>query len=122
MKKPKFEFYTRKDGHNEFMEFFDSLSVKDQQKLLSVIYKVQENGLLVAQQMKWVKKLDKNLFELRSEYGGNIQRAIYFHATQSRFIVTHGFIKKTQKTPQEKYAMPLKLGQSLRRRDRYGND
>ena len=99
MKKPKFEFYTRKNGHNEFMEFFDSLSVKDQQKLLSVIYKVQEHGLLVAQQMKWVKKLDKNLFELRSEYGGNIQRAIYFHATQSRFIVTHGFIKKTQKNP-----------------------
>lgn len=49
--------------------------------------------------MQWIKKLEKDLFELRSACGGNIQRVIYFHLERDRFIITHGFTKKTQKTP-----------------------
>ena len=44
--------------------------------------------------MKWTKKFQDNLFELRSGTGGNIQRVIYFHAVESRYIITHGFVKK----------------------------
>lgn len=29
MDNPKFEFYTRPNGHNEFMEFYHSLPFKD---------------------------------------------------------------------------------------------
>lgn len=49
---------------------------------------------------QWVKKLESNLFELRSKVGSNIQRAIYFHVVGDRYIITHGFTKKTQKTPE----------------------
>ena len=45
MEKPKFEFYERPNGHNEFLEFLENLPQKDQAKLMAVIYKVQIHGL-----------------------------------------------------------------------------
>ena len=29
----------------------------------------------------------------------SIQKALYFHVINNRYIITHGFTKKTQKTP-----------------------
>lgn len=37
MKKLIFEFYTRPNGHNEFVEFYKSLPQKDREKLLATI-------------------------------------------------------------------------------------
>lgn len=98
-KKPIFEFYTRPNGHNEFVEFYHSLPVKDREKLLAIISMIEEHGLLVAQRMEWIKKLDNEIFEIRSKVSSNIQRALYFHVVDNRYVVTHGFTKKTQKTP-----------------------
>lgn len=109
MDKPKFEFYERPNGHNEFIEFFEQLPEKAQKKMLAVIANVEEHGILIAQKMKWVKKLGDNLFELRSGIGGNIQRALYFHWLGSKFIITHGFTKKTQKTPIQEIAKAIEI-------------
>lgn len=110
MKHPKFEFYTRPNGKTEFIEFLQSLPIKDKQKLLATISMVQEQGLMVAQRMEWIKKLDSDIFEIRSKASSNIQRALYFHVVDNRFIITHGFTKKTQKTPatEIKHAKTLK--------------
>ncbi|WP_367986210.1 type II toxin-antitoxin system RelE/ParE family toxin [Streptococcus sp. ZY1909104] len=111
MEKPKFEFYERPNGQVEFIEFLQSLPVKDRAKLLDIIQHVQEHGLLVAQRMEWVKKLDKEIFEIRSKVSSNIQRALYFHVVDNRYVITHGFTKKTQKTPkgQIEHAKAMKL-------------
>jgi len=37
--------------------------------------------------------------EIRLKYPNSIQRALYFHVINNRYIITHGFTKKTQKTP-----------------------
>lgn len=110
MKKPKFEFYTRPNGRMEFQEFLDKLPKKDKEKLLTVIASIQEYGLLISQRMEWVKKLDDDIFEIRSKVSSNIQRALYFHVIDDRYIITHGFTKKTQKTPkvQIEHAKQLK--------------
>ena len=110
MKHPKFEFYTRPNGRTEFIEFLQTLPTKDKQKLLATISMIQEQGLLIAQRMEWVKKLDSEIFEIRSKVSSNIQRALYFHVVDDRFIITHGFTKKTQKTPtaEIKHAKVLK--------------
>ncbi len=55
------------------------------------------------------EKLGDNLFELRSGIGGNIQRALYFHWLGSKFIITHGFTKKTQKTPIQEIAKAIEI-------------
>ena len=99
-KKLVFEYVRASDGTSEFEKFLDSMPLKDAAKLLAVIEKTEKYGLLVAAQNQWVKKLESNLFELRSKVGSNIQRAIYFHVVGDRYIITHGFTKKTQKTPE----------------------
>ncbi|MES5891213.1 type II toxin-antitoxin system RelE/ParE family toxin [Lacticaseibacillus paracasei] len=100
MKNPEFVTYERPNGHNEFKEFLAQLPVKDREKLVAVVLKTQQYGLQVATSQRWVKSLGDGLFELRSEFSGNIQRAIYFHAEANQYVITHGFTKKTQKTPQ----------------------
>jgi phage-related protein len=101
MEKPKFESYQRPNGHDEFDEWLQKLYVKDRAKMLQVITDTQEQGLLVAQRMAWVRKNsgEKNLYELRSKVATNIQRALYFHVENTRYVITHGFTKKAQKTP-----------------------
>lgn len=99
MEKPQFDFIKRKDRTSEFEDFLSSIPEKDSAKLLATISKTEEHGLLVAQRMEWVKKLDTELFELRSKVGSNIQRAIYFQKIENQYLITHGFTKKQQKTP-----------------------
>lgn len=99
MEKIKFKFMVRNNGHVEFAEFLESLPRKDQQKLLSVIHKVEKFGLPTALKMQWVKKLNREIYELRSKVGSNIQRGLYFYTKDNLCIITHGFTKKTQKTP-----------------------
>lgn len=84
---------------NSFKKFLDSLPKKDRAKLLETIAKVENNGLLQSQKMQWTKKIDNNLYEIRSKFSSNIQRAIYFHYENNEYVITHGFTKKTQKTP-----------------------
>jgi phage-related protein len=99
MEKIEFQTYMRPNGHDEFVEWVKSLPVKDRAKLLQTLSKIEGNGLLVAQRLKWVKKIDVNLYEVRSKVGSNIQRALYFHIVRGEYLITHGFTKKTQKTP-----------------------
>jgi phage-related protein len=50
--------------------------------------------------MPLVRKLDKGLWEVRSRLPDRIARVI-FTTGEGRMILLHGFIKKSQKTPQE---------------------
>ena len=60
---------------------------------------IEEAGIQAAIQLEWVKKLDSEINEIRSKVSSNIQRALYFHVKNNQYIITHGFTKKTQKTP-----------------------
>ncbi len=97
----EFETYKRSNGHDEFVEWIATLPTKDRAKMYQVISDTQEQGLQVAQRMQWVKIIDKKagIYELRSKVGSNIQRALYFHVSHGRYIITHGFTKKTDTTP-----------------------
>ena len=99
MEKPKFISYTRPNGHNEFEEFYNSLPIKDRNKLRAKIDMIEEAGIQASIQLEWVKKLDSEINEIRSKVSSNIQRALYFHVKNNQFIITHEFTKKTQKTP-----------------------
>ncbi len=107
-----FESYERPNGHDEFVEWIAELPIKDRAKVYQVITDTEEQGLLVAQRMAWVKKIttEKNLYELRSKTSNNIQRMLYFHVQGNQYVITHGFTKKTQKTPfkEIKHALDLR--------------
>lgn len=71
-------------------------------KILNLLEKIQEHGIEVSMKMKWTKKLKSTdgLYEIRSSWHNNIQRIIYFKIeTKHVYLITHGFTKKSQKTP-----------------------
>lgn len=46
------------------------------------------------------KHLSDGIFELRAKVGSDISRILYFFVIDRHAILTHGFVKKTDKTPQ----------------------
>lgn len=78
--------------------------MRDQEavKILNLLEKIQEHGIEVSMKMKWTKELKSTdgLYEIRSSWHNNIQRIIYFKIEKKHvYLITHGFIKKSQKTP-----------------------
>lgn len=79
--------------------------------------KVQEKiqyGLLLlkTQDMlsrKFVKMVRDGVFELRTEYNGNIYRVFFIFDGNSIVILFNGFQKKTQKTPTNEIEKALKI-------------
>ena len=51
---------------------------------------MKKKGIQITICMKWVKKLDNNLYEIRSKFVSNIQRAIYFLKVNNEYTITHG--------------------------------
>ena len=43
----------------------------------------------------------QGIFELRAQFGSDISRILYFFIVNGCAVLTHGFIKKTEKTPPE---------------------
>lgn len=44
------------------------------------------------------KALDDGIFEIRTKFGSDITRVLYFFVIGKKVILTNGFVKKTQKT------------------------
>jgi len=45
---------------------------------------------------------------LRAQVGNNISRILYFFVIGKKVVLTNGFIKKTQKTPQKEIELAKK--------------
>ena len=45
------------------------------------------------------KHLEDGIFELRTKVGNDITRVLYFFVIGEKIILTNGFVKKSQKTP-----------------------
>ncbi len=87
------------DWDDEFDKFLDTLNKKELAKILAVIENIEKFGLHIAIRQKWIKKLDSNLYEIRVSASGNAIRGLYFQVTNNNYFITHGFLKKTNKTP-----------------------
>ena len=98
-KKPTFDWIERPDGTSEYEDFLYSLPAKDRAKLLAVVIGIETHGIQTAIKQQWVKKLRDNICEIRTRQGSDIQRVLYFHKAENKYIITHGFTKKSQKTP-----------------------
>lgn len=115
MKIIEFDYY----NWSEFEAYLDDLPDKDAAKLLAIISKIENLGLIIAQRQKWIKKLDSNLYEIRSKLGSNIQRSIYFHWENNKYVITHGFTKKTQKTPKREIMKGIHRRENYERRHKH---
>ena len=75
----------------------DELPPKTRAKVVRLIDLLAEQGVLLKE--PYTRQIRGKIRELRvKDHLGNI-RLLYFTVTGRRFILLHGFLKKTDKTP-----------------------
>lgn len=94
----KVSFYTTADGKCPVAEFIDSQPAKVAQKIAWVLKAVQEIEKVPKSYFKKIS--DTDFYEVRIELSGNIYRLLGFFNNGNIVILTNGFQKKTQKTPE----------------------
>lgn len=91
------EFYDKADGTEPAKDFILSLDTKMQAKVLRTVSLLREAGPSLRE--PYSKSLSDGIFEIRTKFGSDITRVLYFFVIGKKIILTNGFIKKTQKTP-----------------------
>jgi phage-related protein len=101
------QFYRTTSGRNPIEEFLDSLPDRDAQKVTWVLRLVERLDLVPQQ---YFKKLvgTEDLWEIRSQIGGNRYRLLGFFDGPQLLILTNGFMKKRQKTPRQEIELANK--------------
>ena len=91
-----------------------SLPIKLRAKAFSDIELLQKHGTdLREPYVKPIKgKYGKELYELRIRFANDIARIFYFTYYKNKFILLHGFIKKSMKTPPKEIEKARKYGQA----------
>ena len=90
-------FYRTVDGKCPVQEFIDSLPGKVAQKIVWVLKLLEDLEFVPS---SYFKKLvgTEEIWECRIQFGSNTYRIFCFFIDNS-VILTHGFVKKSQKTP-----------------------
>jgi phage-related protein len=100
----KYNFTGRLPGGCPLEEFLDSLNAKQAQKVLWMLRVVQELPRVPQQYLKKLEGTD-DLWEVRAEFGGDAFRLLGLWDAGRLIILTDGFAKKTQKTPEREIAL-----------------
>ncbi|MEX2116465.1 MAG: type II toxin-antitoxin system RelE/ParE family toxin [Bacteroidota bacterium] len=103
------QFYRTPGGTCPVEDFLDSLSDRHAQKVVWVFRLIEKLDMVPKQ---YLKKLigTQDLWEVRVQIGGNNYRFLGFFDRSALLILTSGFAKKQQKTPQRE----IELAQNRR--------
>ncbi len=91
------DYYKDAKGNEPVKEFINSLSLSAKVKVMRLIEFLAERGVLLKE--PYTKQVKGKIRELRVRDTQGAIRVLYFAYTGKRFILLHGFIKKTDKTP-----------------------
>ena len=91
------EYYKDVEGNEPAADFIDMLPVKTKTKVFRTIKMLKEYGVLLKE--PYTRHIRGKIRELRIKDSQGAIRVLYFTYTGRRFILLHGFIKKTDKTP-----------------------
>ena len=105
------DFYKKENNDCPIQEFLDSLDFKMQAKMYRTIALLKEQGTDL--RLPYSEFLKDGIFELRAKQGSDITRVLYFFVVGNKAVLTHGFVKKTQKTP------PSEIEKAKKYRDDY---
>jgi phage-related protein len=98
-------FYRTEAGSEPVREWLQSLSLEDRRTIGVDLWTVQKGWPLG---MPLCGSLGKGLWEVRSNLSRNKIARLLFFLRKDRICVVSGFIKKTQKTPQEEIELAQK--------------
>lgn len=95
----KIEFYKKPSGKAPVKDYLDELPIKVRKKILFVFGLIEELQIVPAKY--WQKMAGtRGLWEAKIEYESNIYRFLGFLYKGNFVVLTNGFQKKSQKTPQ----------------------
>ncbi|TGM11875.1 type II toxin-antitoxin system RelE/ParE family toxin [Leptospira selangorensis] len=94
----RIEFFKTESGRYPVEEFLDSQPAKIAQKIIWVLKIIGEGEIISKEFFKKMSGSDE-IWECRIDYGSNAYRIFGFWAARNTLILTNGFQKKTQKTP-----------------------
>lgn len=109
--------YVELDNQKPFEEFVFGLSIKERAKILETInyfLELKNGNLPIKESLS--KHLEDGIFELRTYLRDKIARSLYFYQRGAQIIITHGFIKKTQKTPRKEIERAKELREQYLKR------
>lgn len=96
-----------------FEAFMATLTEKEQEKVQYGLLLLKTQDRLPG---KFVKFIRDGLYELRTEYSGNIYRVFFIFDEGAIVVLFNGFQKKTQKTP------PTEIEKALKIKEEYYGD
>jgi phage-related protein len=91
------EFFEKEKGVYPAEEYINTLDNKMSAKVYRTLVILENNGPALRE--PYSKYLDDGIFELRIKISTNLARVLYFFYVGQRIVATHGFTKKTKKTP-----------------------
>jgi len=99
-------YYQLPNGDKPVKQFIDNLDYNMRVKALGSIDILSSFGNKLRE--PYSKSMGKGLYELRIRFAGDITRIFYFFIMNNGIILTNGFTKKTQKTPQSEITLARK--------------
>jgi len=99
-------FYETQDRKSPVEEFIESLDEETQNKFILKQQLLEDLG----PQLRYphTDHIGEGIFELRFKGKEEQARVLFFFFYGKRIIFTHGFVKKTQKTPRKEIEIALK--------------
>ena len=97
-------FYKTAEGKCPVEEFLDSLPGKVVQKVTWVLDLIREIKKVPTIYLKKLHASD-DIWECRIQFGPNIYRLFCFFDIGTMIVLTHGIVKKSQKTPKKEIKM-----------------
>ena len=104
------EYYQKENGEIPVEDFLLTLEPKLRAKAYSDIMLLKQLGINIRAPYSTTIKGNKykSLFELRTKFSSDITRIFYFLFENNKFVLLHGFVKKTNKTPPKELERALK--------------
>ncbi|MQY65252.1 MAG: type II toxin-antitoxin system RelE/ParE family toxin [Clostridia bacterium] len=112
-KQYKVIFYLDKRGRCPTDEFLDGLQVRVRAKVEKWIEKLEEEGPNLPRSFADIVK--GKIRELRIVFGSNYYRFLYFFLGKI-IVITHGFLKKTDKIPEREIERAERIRHDFLRR------
>jgi phage-related protein len=100
----RIDFY-REGLRNPVEDFLSSLDEKTYARFTWSLEQLRHRNISAREPL--VRHVEGKVWELREESRTNIYRVLYFAAAGRRFVMLHGFQKKTQRTPRREIDIAL---------------
>lgn len=111
-------YYRSARGDSPFEIFINGHNDKIRSKFFKLLTVLKEHGPNLKR--PYSDMLRDGIRELRVGFGGDTYRALYFFFVGRNIIITHAFMKKTDKVPPQEIELALRYKRDFEERNRGG--